>query len=142
MMTSNLSDESVAGRLHLTAFPTRHASRRDSLRTGVARSMLRPRRQRSVATVIALAFGLSAIAAQAFDATGMLVAALRTAPSIDGPSIRDALARTRGYKGVTGEITMDRARNPVKPAVIMRVDPGGKFRFVASVKPVLTEQDR
>jgi hypothetical protein len=35
---------------------------------------------------------------------------------------------------VTGRITMDADRNPIKPAVILKVE-GGRFRFVTSVAP-------
>ena len=48
--------------------------------------------------------------------------------------MRDALAETQDYPGVTGTITMDADRNPIKPAVILKVE-GGKFRFVESIAP-------
>jgi branched-chain amino acid transport system substrate-binding protein len=48
--------------------------------------------------------------------------------------VRDALAETKDFEGVTGRITMDADRNPIKPAVILKVE-GGRFRFVTSVAP-------
>ena len=36
--------------------------------------------------------------------------------------------------GVTGTIPMDADRNPVKPAVILKVE-GGRFRFAAAIAP-------
>ena len=48
--------------------------------------------------------------------------------------MRDALADTKDFSGVSGKITMDADRNPIKPAVILKVE-GGRFRFVTSVAP-------
>jgi branched-chain amino acid transport system substrate-binding protein len=75
------------------------------------------------------------LAAQAYDAAGMLIDAMVRAPEITGPAIRDALAQTKGYKGVTGDITLDQNRNPLKPAVVLRVAKGGKYEFVTKVYP-------
>ncbi len=74
------------------------------------------------------------IAALSYDATRLLADAIRRAGSTEGKRIRDALADTKGFVGVTGTITMDADRNPIKPAVILKVE-GGRFRFVASVAP-------
>jgi branched-chain amino acid transport system substrate-binding protein len=75
------------------------------------------------------------LAAQAYDAAGMLVDAMNRAPELTGPAIRDALAQTKGYHGVTGDITLDEKRNPLKPAVVLRVAKGGKYEFVTKVYP-------
>ncbi len=75
------------------------------------------------------------LAAQAYDAAGMLVDAMKRAKDLSGPSIRDALAATKNYKGVTGDITLDQNRNPVKPAVVLKVGPGGKYEFVTTIMP-------
>jgi branched-chain amino acid transport system substrate-binding protein len=48
--------------------------------------------------------------------------------------VRDALASTKDFPAVTGKITMDADRNPVKPAVILRIE-GGKFRYAATIPP-------
>ncbi|HEY5676590.1 MAG TPA: hypothetical protein VIR81_07395, partial [Myxococcales bacterium] len=52
-----------------------------------------------------------------------------------GPAIRDALAKTKDYQGVTGDITMDEKRNPVKPAVVLKIGKGGKYIFSGRVQP-------
>ena len=65
----------------------------------------------------------------------MLVDAMKRAKDLSGPSIRDALADTKGYKGVTGDITLDKNRNPVKPAVVLRIGKGGKYEYVTTVQP-------
>ena len=74
------------------------------------------------------------IAALTYDGTRMLADAIERAGSTEGKRIRDALASTRDFAGVTGSITMDAERNPVKPAVILKVE-GGRFRFAAAVAP-------
>jgi branched-chain amino acid transport system substrate-binding protein len=75
------------------------------------------------------------LAAQAYDAAGMLVDAMKRAKDLAGPSIRDALAATKSYPGVTGNITLDENRNPLKPAVVLKVSKGGKYEFVTKIYP-------
>ncbi len=74
------------------------------------------------------------IAALTYDATRLLADAITRAGSTEGKRIRDALASTKDFAGVTGAITMDADRNPVKPAVILKVE-GGRFRFAAAIAP-------
>src|SRR6266478_4478041 len=75
------------------------------------------------------------LAAQAYDAAGMLFDAMKRAKDLTGPSIRDALAATKAYPGVTGNITLDQNRNPLKPAVVLKVAKGGKYDFVTKIYP-------
>lgn len=75
--------------------------------------------------------GLSALG---YDAIGVLAAAIRAAGSTERDAIRDALAATRDFPGVTGNITMNEKRDPIKPAVILRVTPQG-FAYEATVGP-------
>jgi branched-chain amino acid transport system substrate-binding protein len=49
-------------------------------------------------------------------------------------SLRDILAATRDFPGVTGSITLDSDRNAVKPAVVLRIQ-NGKFSFVERIAP-------
>ena len=79
------------------------------------------------------------LSAQAYDAAGMLVDAMKRAKDLSGPAIRDALAATKDYKGVTGNITLDKDRNPVKPAVVLKIVKG-KYEFVATIQPEGTPQ--
>jgi hypothetical protein len=60
---------------------------------------------------------------------------MKRAKDLTGPSIRDALAATKGYPGVTGNITLDENRNPLKPAVVLKVGKGGKYEFVTKIYP-------
>ncbi len=75
------------------------------------------------------------LAAQAYDAAGMLFDAMKRAPDLSGQAIRDALAATKDYKGVTGNITLDQKRNPVKPAVVLKIGKGGKYEYVTTIQP-------
>ncbi len=74
------------------------------------------------------------IAASSYDAMRMLADAIGRAGSTEGARVRDALASTKDFAGVTGTITMDADRNPVKAAVILKVQ-GGRYRFAGSVAP-------
>ena len=75
------------------------------------------------------------LAAQAYDAAGILFDAMKRAPELTGPAIRDALAGTKNYQGVTGDISMDANRNPVKPAVVLKIAHGGRYEFAGRVMP-------
>jgi branched-chain amino acid transport system substrate-binding protein len=48
--------------------------------------------------------------------------------------LRDAIASTKDFKGVTGEISIDKDRNAQKPAVVLQVK-GNSFKFVTTIKP-------
>jgi branched-chain amino acid transport system substrate-binding protein len=73
------------------------------------------------------------IAASTYDAVGMLAYAISRAGSTEGRRVRDALAAVKDYPGVTGTITMDADRNPIKPIVILKVE-GGRFKFAGTVQ--------
>jgi branched-chain amino acid transport system substrate-binding protein len=73
-------------------------------------------------------------AAVGYDAARVAMAAMERAESLTGPAIRDALALTKDFPSVSGSITLDAARNPVKPAVILRIR-DGRREFTATVTP-------
>jgi len=75
-----------------------------------------------------------ALAALGYDAARILADAITRANSTDGAKVRDALAQTKGYKGVTGTITIDKDRNAVKPVVMLKVQ-DGKFVFQERIEP-------
>jgi branched-chain amino acid transport system substrate-binding protein len=75
-----------------------------------------------------------ALAALGFDAANILFDAIRRANSTAPAQIRDAIAQTKDYPGVTGKITIDQDRNAVKPAVVLRVREG-KLEFVETIAP-------
>ena len=55
------------------------------------------------------------IAALSYDAARLIADAMRRAGSTEGKRVRDALAATKDFPGVTGKITMDADRNPSSP---------------------------
>jgi branched-chain amino acid transport system substrate-binding protein len=65
--------------------------------------------------------------ATAYDAARLLFAAFQRAKSIDSALVRDALATTKNFPGVTGKITIDANRNAQVPVYLLRIDKGGKF---------------
>jgi branched-chain amino acid transport system substrate-binding protein len=74
------------------------------------------------------------LAALGYDAARVVIDALHRVPEISGPALREALAATKEFPGVAGGITLDEHRNPVKPAVVLKVQ-GGKFTYVSTVTP-------
>jgi len=75
-----------------------------------------------------------ALASLFYDATNMLLDAIEKAKSSDAVKIKDALKETKGFKGVTGTMTLDANGNPVKSAVILQIK-GGKQAYVTTVNP-------
>jgi len=75
-----------------------------------------------------------ALAALAYDAAKILADAMTRAGSTDGTKVRDAIAATKDYVGVTGRITIGPDRNAVKPAVVLKVE-NGKYVLVETIPP-------
>jgi len=75
-----------------------------------------------------------AMAALGYDSAYVLVDAIKRAGSTDPEALRDAIAATAGFKGVTGTITLDENRNASKPAVVLKIE-GGKAGYMATVEP-------
>ena len=75
------------------------------------------------------------MAALAYDATYMMVEAIKNAKEITPDAIRDGLARIKDFKGVTGNITMNDNRDAIKSAVVVKVE-GPSYKFVTSVNPL------
>jgi branched-chain amino acid transport system substrate-binding protein len=75
-----------------------------------------------------------AMAVLGYDAMRMMADAIRRAGSTDGAKIRDALAATKNFDGVSGRISMDAERNAQKDIVVLQIR-DGQFRFVESIAP-------
>jgi len=69
-----------------------------------------------------------------YDAGKLLADAIRRAGTTEGPKLRDAIASTKHYQGVTGDITIDPNRNATKPAVVLAIREG-KLTYKESVQP-------
>jgi len=75
-----------------------------------------------------------ALGTLAYDATNLLLEAIRKANSDDPVKIRAALASIKGFKGVTGESAMDDNGNAIKSAVILQIV-NGRQKYVKVVTP-------
>jgi len=73
-------------------------------------------------------------AALAYDALRFLAEAIARAGTTEGPKLRDALAETKNFAGVTGIISMDRDRNAVKPAVVLKLE-DLKYIYQETIQP-------
>jgi branched-chain amino acid transport system substrate-binding protein len=69
-----------------------------------------------------------------YDAALLLFDAIKRAGKTDGAAIRDALAQTSDFVGVTGKITIDSDRNARKSIVIIEVQ-DGQVRYKETVQP-------
>ncbi len=74
-----------------------------------------------------------ALAALGYDAAKILFTAIEKAGSTDGEKIKDAMKAT-DLEVVSGKITFDQDRNPVKSAVMIKVVKD-KYEFVTKVTP-------
>ncbi len=77
-------------------------------------------------------FGMTpnALAALAYDATYILVDAIKEAGSTDPEKLKEAMKKTDKLY-VTGQIKFDENRNPVKSAVMVKIQKGGDGKLEA-----------
>ncbi len=75
-----------------------------------------------------------AVSALGYDAVYLIAAAIENAGTTDGPKLRNAIAATKDFPGVTGRTTIDPKRNSEKAAVILTIK-NGKTEFFEAVTP-------
>ena len=75
-----------------------------------------------------------ALAGLAYDSAMLLFDAMRRAGTTEPAAVRDALAATQDFAGVTGMITLDENRNAIKPAVVLKIE-NGAFSYVETITP-------
>ena len=75
-----------------------------------------------------------AMAMLGYDSAMILAEAIKQAGSTDGPKVRDALAVTKDFAGVSGKITIDANRDATKPMVILQIK-NGQFKLIETVNP-------
>ena len=68
-----------------------------------------------------------ALAATAYDAAHIMFDAIKRSKSLAGTDIRDALAATKDYPGVTGKVTFNENRDAVKPIIVIEIKDGGTY---------------
>lgn len=73
-------------------------------------------------------------AALAYDSALLVAKAIEDAGSADPAKIAEAMAKIKGFKGVSGEVTFNEQHNPIKSAVIIE-HKDGKQTFKTKVNP-------
>jgi branched-chain amino acid transport system substrate-binding protein len=74
------------------------------------------------------------LGALGYDAARLLFDAMQRAPSWDGATLAKAIAETKDFAGVTGQITIDSERNARKSAVVVQMK-GGIPVAVSTIEP-------
>ncbi len=77
---------------------------------------------------------LDAFVAMGADAYFIILDAIKRAGSADSVKIRNALASTKDFEGITGKITLKPDGNAIKAMVINKVK-DGKFNYVTTIYP-------
>jgi branched-chain amino acid transport system substrate-binding protein len=81
------------------------------------------------------------VAALTWDAIGIVTEAIQKVGKVESnirkmrKAIRDNMAATKEFKGITGNMRFDGQGNPIKCAVIVEIDQKGDFTFKESVCP-------
>ncbi|HUS09157.1 MAG TPA: ABC transporter substrate-binding protein [Pyrinomonadaceae bacterium] len=75
-----------------------------------------------------------ALAALGYDAMKVLADAIKRAGTTEGPQLKDAISATKDFAGVTGTISLDKDRNAVKPAVVLKLQ-DKKYIYVETIYP-------
>ncbi len=76
------------------------------------------------------------LAALGYDSARVLVDAIKRAGTTDGPQLRDAIAATKNFAGVTGNITLGPDRDPIgKKLVVLQIQ-GGQLMLKDVVDPM------
>lgn len=74
------------------------------------------------------------MAALGYDSAMILADAIKRAGTTESDKLRQAISETKGFKGITGTITIDEKRNASKSAVILAIG-GGGFKYLETVAP-------
>lgn len=74
------------------------------------------------------------LAAMGYDAALVLGDSLKRAAELTPAALRQAIAETKDFPGVTGKITLNEQRNAVKAAVVVQVN-GATNKYVTTVNP-------
>jgi len=72
-------------------------------------------------------------AAQGYDALMLIAKAIKDADSAEPEKFKDTLAQTKNYDGVSGSITFQENREPIKSPVYLLEVKDGKFALLKKV---------
>jgi len=76
------------------------------------------------------------LAALGYDSTRVLAEAIKRAGTTDGPKLRDAIAATQNFAGVTGMINLGPDRNPIGKKLAILEIRNGELTLKATVDPM------
>jgi branched-chain amino acid transport system substrate-binding protein len=74
------------------------------------------------------------LAAGGYDAAMFIIEALKRAKTKDRPGLAQALRSMHSFEGALGNTSIDRQRNALKPAFILRVN-GTSNKYITTIKP-------
>jgi branched-chain amino acid transport system substrate-binding protein len=77
----------------------------------------------------------NSLAAMGYDAAKVAIDALKRTQELTPKAVRDAIAQTKDFAGVTGTITINEQRDAVKSAVVLKVAGDQKYDYVTTVAP-------
>lgn len=75
------------------------------------------------------------LAAAGYDAAYILFEAIKKGNSVEGAVLRDEIAKTKNFNGVTGMITLNPQRDAEKSAVVLKID-GKNFKYMETISPL------
>jgi branched-chain amino acid transport system substrate-binding protein len=75
-----------------------------------------------------------AMAVLGYDSASLLADAMKRAGTTDSAPLRDAIAATKDFEGVSGKFSLNADRDAVKALVFIKIE-DGKFRYSATVNP-------
>ena len=76
-----------------------------------------------------------ALDALGYDAAHVLTYAIKRAGTTDGPKLRDAIAATKNFKGVTGLVTLGPDRNPINKKIVIIAIKNGQLTLATTIDP-------
>jgi branched-chain amino acid transport system substrate-binding protein len=81
------------------------------------------------------------VAALTWDSLGLMIQAIKNTGGLAGDldkdraAIKDALGQIENYKGITGTMTFTPEGDPIKCAVVVKINQQGEYEFFESVCP-------
>ncbi|MGE4552162.1 MAG: ABC transporter substrate-binding protein [Desulfovibrionaceae bacterium] len=81
------------------------------------------------------------VAALTWDSTNLMLQAIKDVGKVDGSvkaereAIKDALGKVKDFAGITGNMSFTPDGDPIKCAVVVKIDDAGQYSFFKSVCP-------
>lgn len=75
------------------------------------------------------------MAALGYDAALVMADAMKRSKKLDGPELREAIAATKNFPGVTGAITIGPERNAIGKKIVIEEVKNGQLTLKATIEP-------